>query len=189
MTRPSKYNKELQKKFDDLVENFGNQVMHPDEESKKYNNRLTDEYFTFGDVNQIAVYLGIIRDTVYDWKNPQSDRYEEEFSYTYKKWETKRNALLFRIVSYVCQTNTALGIFLLKAQGGYLEINKHELIGRNGKDLPQPLNIKQFNMMKLDKEMIEKELEMAEAYGADKELIQKTRSLAAKLFNGKEECK
>lgn len=34
---------------------------------------------------EVAGLLDVTRETVYDWTNPNSDRYNEEFSYTIKK--------------------------------------------------------------------------------------------------------
>lgn len=108
--RPSKYNDELQEKFDDLVDRWE-----------------VRDYFKYGDVNQIALFLGIHRDTVYDW-NVKFER----FSDTLKRWKTKQRAFLFELAPAISVKNASLWIFLAKVKLNYAEINKHELTGKDG---------------------------------------------------------
>lgn len=185
--RPSKYNEELQQRFDAKVERFGN--LEPIDSKEIANpklciNRLVDEYFCFGDVNQVAVYLGIIRETVYDWIKVDSPRYIPTFSNTFKAWDTKRKALLFRLSPYICNNNSALGIFLLKAQGGYLEVQRHEHTGAEGKPLPQPVNVinQQINISRED---FTRAIEFAQASGVAKEKIEEAKLLRDAEFKDK----
>lgn len=104
MARPSKYNKKLQKKFDTLVDTWN-----------------VKEYFKYGDVNQIALYLGIVRETVYDWREKI-----DEFSDTFKRWETKGKAFLFEMSPKLAFKCPAYAIFLMKVKLKYIEIDKHE---------------------------------------------------------------
>jgi len=119
MARPSKYNQALQKKFDELVDSIGDIAISNKQNKKIQIPKLIEEFFTYGDVNSIAVYLGLVRETIYDWKNENSDRYKKEFSDTFKRWNTKRKAILFRITPFIDKT---LAIFYMKTISGYIEV-------------------------------------------------------------------
>lgn len=116
MGRPSKYNKQLQSKFDRLVDSW-----------------KIAEYFKYGDVNQIALYLGICRDTVYDWATKHND-----FSYTLKRWESKGRGYLFEISPTMAMDRQSFCIFLLKVKNGYIEKSAVEHSGEiKGEKSPQ----------------------------------------------------
>ena len=120
MARPSKYNPALQKKFDDLVDRIGDiEIKDKGAKRKEQIGNLIEEFFTYGDINSIALYLGLVRDTIYDWSDVKSDRYKQEFSDTFKRWNTKRKAILFRITPFIDKT---LAIFYNKTINGYFEM-------------------------------------------------------------------
>lgn len=112
MARPSSYNEKVQKNFEELLSNW-----------KK------EEYFQLGDVNQLALKLGVIRETIYYWDNryvKDKIEYYKEFHETLRRWHTMRDAYLFEMAPEISATmkTPALAIFLLKVQAGYLEVRK-----------------------------------------------------------------
>lgn len=120
MARPSKYNPVLQKKFDDLVDSIGDiSIKDAGKERKIQITRLIEEFFTYGDINSIAVYLDIRRETIHDWVKESSDRYNVGFSNTFKRWNEKRKSMLFKITPFI---DKSLAIFFNKAINGYIEV-------------------------------------------------------------------
>ncbi len=168
MARPSKYNAELQQKFDKLVDNLYPIGTTKEDEKDAYNN-----FWRYGIVEQIALYLGINVDTIYDWSDKESERYHEEFSETLKRWYVITKALLHRLSPKIAERSPALAIFLRKTKLGELEVSKHilekRLTTRNEKDL----------YMKITKEIAE-----AEALGVDKKEIDEVRVMLEELRRG-----
>ena len=67
-----------------------------------------EKFLGFCGVEHIAQALGVCRDTIYEWKDKHP-----EFSYTIKRWETKRNALFYSFMISK-QMTPAVWIFLAK---------------------------------------------------------------------------
>jgi len=120
MARPSKYNPALQKKFDDLVDRIGDiEIKDKGAKRKEQIGNLIEEFFTYGDINSLGVYLGIVTETIQDWRRTASDRYNQTFSATFKRWDQKRKSMLFRITPFI---DKSLAIFFNKAINGYIEV-------------------------------------------------------------------
>lgn len=166
MTRPSKYNEELQARFDTLVDR-----LYPMGMTKRDEKKAFDNYWHYGIVQQLAIHLGISMDTVYDWsgvddKGEKGERFKEEFSETLKRWQLITMALLHRITPILGAEAPALAIFLRKTKLGELEISKHILEARLTTRNEKNLYVK-----------ITHELEEAETLGVDKADIDKVRVL------------
>ena len=82
------------------------------------------DFFSFCGVEQIAEALGVHRDTIYEWRNKH-----DEFSDAIKKWETKRNALFYKL-AISPQVKDAKWIFLAKNWLGMTD--KQELEHKGG---------------------------------------------------------
>jgi len=67
-----------------------------------------EKFFSFCGIEQIAIALGVCRDTIYEW----CKKYDE-FSDTIRAWETKRNALFYNLVPSK-QVSPSSWIFLSK---------------------------------------------------------------------------
>lgn len=118
MARPSKYNQALQKKFDDLVDSIGDIEIKTGDKRKTQITKLIEEFFTYGDINSLGSYLGVVTETIQDWRRENSDRYNKEFSATLKRWNTKRKAILFKITPFI---DKSLAIFYNKSILKYVE--------------------------------------------------------------------
>jgi len=104
--RPSKYNAELQSKFETIVDNW----------LKKENQSSKELFLEFTHLcgrEQIAHKLGISRDSTYEF-----EKKHEKFSDTIKRWESKRNDCFYRLMPYFIK-NPTLWIFLSKNFLGY----------------------------------------------------------------------
>lgn len=164
--RPSKYNEDLQARFDDLVDGLYPMGATKDDEKKAF-----DNYWHYGIVEQLAIYLKLTRDTIYDWaevdeKGEEGERFKPEFSDTLKRWQLITMALLHRITPILGAEAPALAIFLRKTKLGELEISKHILEARLTTKNEKNLYVK-----------ITHELEEAETLGVDKADIDKVRAL------------
>ncbi len=165
MARPSKYNEELQQKFDDLVDNLYPMGTTKEDEKAAYNN-----FWLYGIVEQIALYLSINIDTIYDWSDPDSERYHEAFSETLKTWHIITKGLLHRLSPKIAERSPALAIFLRKTKLGELEISKTILEQRLTTRSEKNLYIK-----------ITGELNDAEALGVDKKEIDEVRGMLEEM--------
>lgn len=85
-------------------------------------------FFEFGDTYQVAHFLKVNHNTMYNWiKKAQKKKEYKQFVELFEKWETKRNAFLFQIVPHVAKVTPSLAIFLMKVHLGYQEIQRHEV--------------------------------------------------------------
>ncbi len=120
MGRPSKYNPALQKKFDDLVDSIGDiEIKDTGEKRKVQITRLIEEFFTYGYLRSLVVYLEIGSTTLYEWINPKEATYNSEIAKTFKRWDDKRRAILFKITPFI---DKSLAIFFNKAINGFIEV-------------------------------------------------------------------
>ncbi len=168
--RPSKYNAELQRRFDELVD-----TLYPMGIDKQSEKKAFDSYWHYGIVQQLAIYLGISMDTIYDWseidsKGEEGERFKPDFSETLKRWQLTTMALLHRITPVLGAEAPALAIFLRKTKLGELEISKHILEARLTTRSEKNLYLK-----------VTHELEEAEKLGVDREDIDKVRALLETL--------
>lgn len=99
--RPTKYNEELQKKFDKFVEEWLTK------ENQK-SNELFLEFTRLCGREQVAHKLGISRELTYEFEKLHND-----FLNTIKQWESKRNDCFYRLMPYFIK-NPTLWIFLSK---------------------------------------------------------------------------
>lgn len=158
MARPSKYNEELQQKFDNLVE----KLYTPEMTYKE----AEENFWDYGIVEQLAAYLDVSMETLYDWTDVEGDRFKPEFSETLKKWYMVTKALLHKSGKLMAVKAPAVHIFMRKNKLGELEISKHILEARLSTRSEKNLYIK-----------VTKELEEAEMLGVEKEDIDKVRKL------------
>ncbi len=114
MARPSKYTPELQKKFDELVA-----TLYTEDEKK-----ALDNFWRYGILEQVAIYLDVMVSTIYDWCDPESERYHEQFSETLKQYQLITKSLLHLNTPRITEISPALAIFLRKTKLGELEISK-----------------------------------------------------------------
>lgn len=157
--RPTKYNAELQDKFDKLVLN----IYLGDVKS------LWINYWNYGIVEQIALYLGLYStETIYSWSNPQSSDYQEDFANTFKAWKIVTKSLLHKLTPMLAKNAPALAIFLRKVKLGELEVSKHIHEGRI--ETKDSVEIR-----------IIQEIQEAERLGIDKADIEEVKGLLNEL--------
>jgi hypothetical protein len=111
---PSKYTPELQQKFDDLI-----QSLYTDNDKTNYNN-----FWSYGIVEQIAVYLRITIETIYQWVDPRSEFYKPAFSDSFKEWFILSKAMFFKTGKVMSVRAPAAFIFLCKTKLGMIEVKK-----------------------------------------------------------------
>lgn len=117
--RPTKYNEDIIKKSKDYLENY---------------EKLGDATPT---IAGLAVYLGISRETIYDWSS-QEEKWQ--FSDTIKLLSAKQEAILWNkgLKNEFNPTICKLGL----ANHGHADKFKNEVTGANGKDFfPAQINI------------------------------------------------
>lgn len=158
--RPSKYTQELQLKFDDMVGS-----LYSEDDQVAF-----DNYWKYGIIEQIAIFLNISIETIYDWSDMDSERYHKEFSESLKRWHISTKALLHKISPIIAEKSPALAIFLRKVKLKELEISKTIL------EEKFEANVKFENKTKVEIEAMMC-LQDAESYGMCENDIKEVRDL------------
>lgn len=128
--RPTKY----EDKFVDQVE--------------EYIQTTGREQTTLPTVEGYARYIGVNTDTIAEWCKTHP-----EFTDAIKELKEKQKEQLMTDGMYGGkEVNSAMAIFLLKANHNMIETERKEITGKDGKDLPQPilLNVSSDNSHKED---------------------------------------
>ena len=113
MARPTKYTDDILTKVKEYIKTTGR------------------EQTELPTVEGLAVYLGISRDTIYEWIKP-AHKYDE-FSDTIKEIEERQKAQLINDGMYGGkEVNSTMAIFLLKANHGMIETEKRILEAGEG---------------------------------------------------------
>jgi hypothetical protein len=174
MARPSKYTPELQKKFNELINTLYADDMEDEECCKNF--------WNFGIIEQLAIYLDVMVSTIYDWSDESSERFHLEFSETLKRWHLITKALVHQITPKISEQSPALAIFLRKTKLGELEISKAIL------EQKLEANFKLEIKSKIELETM-KTIKEARSYGLPEEQIEELETLLeqakkAKQING-----
>jgi hypothetical protein len=175
--RPSKYTPELQSKFDEMVNG-----LYSDDVKTAF-----DNYFKYGILEQICLFLDLNLSSVYKWSDHKDDGFKPEFSKTLNKWYIITKALVHVITPAMASKAPAMAIFLRKTKLGELEVTKHILETK----IQDSLKVEGKTKMEID---LMADIEDARLYGMDEGQIaeveallievQKTRSIAKAGNNG-----
>jgi len=85
------------------------------------------KFFTLCGIEQVAIYLGVVKDTVYEWM-----KIHPEFSDAIKRWQDQRNAVFYQGAGSM---SVPTWIFLAK---NWLNMSDRQIIRLPGSEAQNP---------------------------------------------------
>ena len=120
-----------------ILENMARPTLYSDDVIQKANEYIAScgrEATELPTVEGLAEYLGVARDTIYEWIKPEHGY--TEFSDTIKRIEEKQKNQLINDGLYGGkEVNQSMAIFLLKANHGMIETERRLLANGDGTNL------------------------------------------------------